>query len=408
LKIALLALHFAEYASRLALALSARHEVLLVLHKDNARSELTDELRRTLEQSVRVRYMELRRMRDPRVLLTGLALNRIIREFSPDVLHMQEIHPVPGGSVLLWLHGTLPVVLTVHDPVSHSSDPRPDGLRWKARVWLRRWASRLIVHGPRTRSDLESLDHRFAGKVDAIPHGLLGQAGNRRDAAGCEPATFLFFGRMEPYKGLRYLLDAADILQRRGRAVRLVLAGTGPDLQQHRARILSCGWIEMLDHYIPAAEVDSLFRRATAVVLPYTDATQSGVAAIALANSRPVISTAVGDLPDVVIEGRTGLLVPPCDGMALADAMQSLLVDRGLRDALAEGAGQYAAERLSWARIAELTEATYRRAIESHARRSGTHPAGRDLAEGPPDPPVSARSGSTPSTETRQKRTGSY
>ena len=81
----------------------------------------------------------------------------------------------------------------------------------------------------------------------------------------------------------------------------------------------------------------------------------------------------MGDLPDIVIHGRTGLIVPPCDGKRLADAMENLLGDRGLRDVLAAGAGQYAKEKLSWSRIAELTEGTYCRAIASHR--------GRDTAE---------------------------
>jgi glycosyltransferase involved in cell wall biosynthesis len=403
LKIALLALHFAEYASRLAVALSARHEVLLVLHTDNARRELTDELRQLVEQSVQVRYFKPRRMRDPRVLLTGRAVNRIIRDFAPEVLHIQEIHPVLGAGTMLPLHRAMPVVLTVHDPVSHSGDPRQDGWRWKVRVWLRHWATRLIVHGPRMRDELETMDSGFAGRVDAIAHGLLGNEGIDHDIGGHEPATFLFFGRIEPYKGLGFLLEAADLLRGRGHALRLVIAGTGTDLARHRAHIAGHAWIELIDRYVSATEIEGLFRRATAVVLPYTDATQSGVAAIALANSRPVISTAVGDLPDVVIDGRTGLLVPPCDGAALSRAMERLLVNSGLRNALAAGAGQYADEHLCWSRIAELTEATYRRAIDSHAAR-----AGKTRAPGSATAPVSALSDGAPSPEARQRRTGSY
>jgi glycosyltransferase involved in cell wall biosynthesis len=100
-------------------------------------------------------------------------------------------------------------------------------------------------------------------------------------------------------------------------------------------------------------------------VLPYTDATQSGVAAIALANSRPVIASNAGDLPDIVQDGRTGLLVPPCDARSLADAMERLLADEPLRSSLAMEAGRYARDRLLWPRIAELTVGTYQRALES-------------------------------------------
>jgi glycosyltransferase involved in cell wall biosynthesis len=147
------------------------------------------------------------------------------------------------------------------------------------------------------------------------------------------------------------------------------VAGTGADLERHRGRIAAGAWIDLIDHYISAAELPRLFRRAMAVVLPYTDATQSGVAAMAFAFSRPVIATSVGDVPDVVVDGRTGLLVPPRDGNALADAMERLLVDRALRDSLATGAARFAKKNLSWPRIAEATCDTYHRALGSRQIR---------------------------------------
>src|SRR5688500_7792209 len=118
-------MHFAEYASRLALALSAKHEFLLLLRPSNVQRELTAELRDLVEESVHVRYLEPRRRRDPRVLATSFALNRLIRPFSPDVLHVQELHPVLGGWTTLSLRKSIPVVLTVHDSDNHSHDGPP-------------------------------------------------------------------------------------------------------------------------------------------------------------------------------------------------------------------------------------------------------------------------------------------
>jgi glycosyltransferase involved in cell wall biosynthesis len=365
-KIALLALHFAEYASRLALALSVEHEVLLVLRSGNAQNELSEDLRALLYKTVTVRSLELRRMRDPRVLGTSLSINRILRDFSPEILHIQEIHPVLGGWTFLSFRRRIPVVVTVHDPVQHSGGLSRHGWQWKVVTWFRRKASRVIVHGPRMQAELEDLDRHIAGQIDVIPHGILGRANIDDDIFGDEPGTFLFFGRIEPYKGLRYFLDAGDILHGRGHVFRLVVAGTGSDLEPHRKRIASTAWVELIDRYIAATEVPALFRRATAAVLPYTDATQSGVSAMAFACSRPVIATRVGDVPDVVVDGRTGLIVPPRDGEALADAMERLLVDRQLRDCLATSAARFAKEKLSWPRIADMTQGAYRRAINSH------------------------------------------
>lgn len=372
MRIALVALHFAEYASRLAIALAARHEVLLVMRASNADDELTDTLRRQVCSVATVHCIGGRRWRDPRVFGVSVFANRAIRRFTPDVLHIQEGHPVLCGWTIEAMRKRVPVVLTVHDPIGHSGTLPLDAWQWRAILWLRRRVDRLIVHGPQMQTEMITLDRSLAERLDVIPHGILGHEPGEPDAGGHEPHTFLFFGRVEPYKGLEYLLDACRILQSRGRTPRVVIAGTGTDLHRHRRHIAALPSVELIDSFIPAEAVPALFRRAAAVVLPYTDATQSGVAAIALAASRPVIATAVGDLPDIVAHRRTGLIVPPCDAAALADAMDSLMGDGQLRNEMAQEAGRFARDRLSWPRIADMTELTLEQAIASRRERTGS------------------------------------
>ena len=102
-------------------------------------------------------------------------------------------------------------------------------------------------------------------------------------------------------------------------------------------------------------------RQCKYVVCPYTDATQSGVVMTAFAFGKPVIATRVGGLEEVVSHERTGLLVPPGDARALADAM--LLLD-GDRSRLERFAGAISAlERegeYSWDEIARKTAEVYR------------------------------------------------
>jgi glycosyltransferase involved in cell wall biosynthesis len=334
---------------------------------------LSDDLRAELERSVNLRVIELSRLRSPRTLAIHAEINRTVREFSPDVLHIHEIHPAWTGWTVLSFRKRVPLVITVHDHVPHSGGRSPDSWYWRAVQWVRRGADRLTVHGPRIRAELNEVNSGIAGRTDVIHHGILGGNGVDEDISSCEPGTFLFFGRVLPYKGLRYLLDAGDILHERGHAFRVIVAGTGRDLEPHRGRIEQAAWVELVERYIPVSEVPALFRRAMSVVLPYTDATQSGVSAMAFAYSRPVIATRVGDVPEVVIDGRTGLLVPPRDGKALADAMERLLVDHALRESLASGARRFARENLTWPRIAAATCDTYRRAMGSQRASPKRH-----------------------------------
>ena len=94
-------------------------------------------------------------------------------------------------------------------------------------------------------------------------------------------------------------------------------------------------------------------------MLPYTDATQSGVAAMAFGFGRPAIVTNVGGLPDVICDGYNGLLVPPKDAGALAEAMSRLIVNDDLRNRLTAGASDYGSTELSWEFVARQTSAAW-------------------------------------------------
>jgi glycosyltransferase involved in cell wall biosynthesis len=103
--------------------------------------------------------------------------------------------------------------------------------------------------------------------------------------------------------------------------------------------------VEIINKYIPDAEVALLMSRCSIVALPYTSATQSGVVALAQAFERPVVATAVGGLNEMVIQGRTGILVPPDDHVALGRALTSLAGDSKRRSRMRREIRRIAAAR---------------------------------------------------------------
>lgn len=205
--------------------------------------------------------------------------------------------------------------------------------------------------------------HRLLPKmpVERVPHPVYAQygAGGRDRAAarrrvGIDGDLLLFFGFVRHYKGLDVLIEAMPRVLAR-RSVTLVVAGEFYEpVEPIQARIAELGLSERVrvyDRYIADEEVGDLVAAADCVVLPYRSATQSGVVLVAYAGGCPVISTAVGGLPEVVEDGVTGYLVRPEDPAALADAILKFY-DGGGRPALEAGVAR-AAERFSWGKVVD-------------------------------------------------------
>ena len=112
-------------------------------------------------------------------------------------------------------------------------------------------------------------------------------------------------------------------------------------------------------------ELAGLLQDCAITVCPYTDATQSGVVMTSYSLCKPVIATNVGGLSEMVEDGKTGLLVPPKDVDALADAIISLLEDRKKLDEMANSIrNDYFAGDKSWKVIADRYVAFYHKAIQ--------------------------------------------
>lgn len=376
MKIALISFHFAEYALLLGSALAERHEVLLILNKENAELELGSRLSDAEKPGLKIVCLPERGLINPLMLLNSVRVISEIRAFSPDVIHCQEV-PYDYLMGALALLRSFPLVLTIHDHVPHTGkDTRERKRIGFYRRRLRRMPDVAIVHGERIRRESEILLPWLRNRIIAVPHGPLGEATDLVEK-NWEPGALLFFGRIEQYKGLRYFIDAVKTLNTKGAVVKGIIAGTGQDLELYRAEIEADSSFELIDRYIGDDEVPGLFGRANVVVLPYTDATQSGVVAMALHYGRPVVATDVGSIGEVVREGYNGLLVPPRDVPALAHAIGRLVEDQPLSASMGRNARQLGQTELSWAAIAERTAAAYRLAVAHKSGGKGSaQPAG--------------------------------
>jgi glycosyltransferase involved in cell wall biosynthesis len=117
------------------------------------------------------------------------------------------------------------------------------------------------------------------------------------------------------------------------------------------------------------------------VVLPYVQASQSGVVPIAYAFGKPVVATTVGGLPDAIEDGVTGILVPPADESALADAVTRILLDADLRHRLGDAARRRFESTLSAEAVARMTLDVYRQGLVARQANDAALRVRRHLGE---------------------------
>jgi glycosyltransferase involved in cell wall biosynthesis len=214
---------------------------------------------------------------------------------------------------------------------------------------------------------------RLLGAPPARTRVIYGGADPQRFAPG--PAGdrdgVLFVGRLTPHKGIDRLLRALPA----GAALRI--AGSGghdrrPPERDYPAllRRLAAGRDVAFLGPVPDAALPGLYRGAAVLALPSQDRTcygrhvpvseLLGLAAIeAMASGTPVVASRIGGLAEVVVDGETGLLVPPGDVAALGDGLSRLLADRRLAARLGANARDLVLERFTWRACAERCLAAY-------------------------------------------------
>jgi len=357
-KVAFLSFDFGEYCVRLTSALASEVDTLLLLPDQEA-----DPYLYMLNDAVNLESFHKPRLRQPVHQMRMVArLLRCIRRFDPDVIHLQSGH--------LWFNFALPLlhqyplVLTVHDPSRHIGDA---GAR-KTPQWILDWgcygAGHIIVHAPQLKDVLIERLKIPNHKVHVIPHVLCGDDSVLAHVQE-EEHLVLFFGRIWEYKGLEYLIRAEPLITAQMPQTRIVIAGTGDDFEYYRRMMINPERFIVHNEYVSDEKRAELFRRSTVVVLPYIEASQSGVIPIAYSFGKPVVATTVGGLPALVDHGHTGYLVPPRDEKALAKAIVLLLQNPILRRQLGANGKRKITVECSPNVVAHQTRAVYEEALNS-------------------------------------------
>ena len=125
-------------------------------------------------------------------------------------------------------------------------------------------------------------------------------------------------------KGVEFLLQAFGKLQQKHPDIKLLIAGSGK-LYFDESLYRGNANVALMNRYVPLAQLADLLKNALFTVCPYKDATQSGVVQTAFSMGTPIVATDVGNFAKAVENGKSGVVVPPCDANALAEAMTDLV-----------------------------------------------------------------------------------
>lgn len=246
-----------------------------------------------------------------------------IKKFRPDVVHITW---APGISELLIYRFFRRLVLTVHDPFTHSGETNLNN-EWKRSLAFH-LSKKLILLNKQQRRDFVAHYHIKNSKVSTNTLGsyeCLNYLGTISPVDISLPQKFiLFFGHFSPYKGIDILCQAMLKVHQTHPDVKCIIAGKG-DLSFDFTPYKGLNYIILMHKFIETDELATLIKNSLFTVCPYKDATQSGVVASSFALDTPVLATRVGGLPEAVIDGEKGLIVSPNDSEELADKIGYLL-----------------------------------------------------------------------------------
>lgn len=283
-------------------------------------------------------------------------LARFVCDNKIDVVYAPMTHIWNCAIAPVFKNIGVPYVLTMHDAITHKGD-----MELLKNYLLRRdvlASNRCITLTEAVKERVNDIYSYPLDKISVVPHGAFkyGEFAPRALTAD-RPLRVLFYGRILEYKGLGLLLDAMATLsaQGLGRNFALEVWGDG-DISPYQKQLdhlskLGCP-MRIVNRWIDESEIEEIFRSADVCALPYIEASQSGVAAIAFAAGMPVVATPQPGLVEQLSCGG-GVVCTSTTAESFADALQSLANNQRLYEELSRSGLLHVEESLSWSRIAQ-------------------------------------------------------
>jgi phosphatidyl-myo-inositol alpha-mannosyltransferase len=232
-------------------------------------------------------------------------------------------------------------------------------------VFLKRWFSKLDGRIAVSRPAMEFVNKYFPADYTVIPNGV-DTTHFTTDAAPIEEfcdgkLNILFVGRLEKRKGADYMLRAFEIVKHEMPNSRLIIVGPGAELRRkYEAQIAAAGLTDVVfTGRVSSADLPRYYKTADIFCAPATGGESFGIVLLeAMAVGKPIVASAIDGYASVLSHGQEGLLVPPRDEKALAQALVTLLKDEALRRRMGM-LGVFKATEYDWKNLARRVATLY-------------------------------------------------
>lgn len=266
------------------------------------------------------------------------------RELRPDLVLAFALTPSLFFHHLTRDAWPAPLLVTLHGSLPYHGDGAASlvGRTLDAADWIMACSEGCL-------KDAVDLHPSIAGRASVVRNALRCRA-SPTSPLELDPLRLLFVGRLSPEKGADLAIAAMPAVLEQQPAARLRIVGDGPAAGDLRNRIGEIGLAAQVEitGFVAPQEVSRHFAEASMVVVPSRQEGFSLVALEAAGAGRPVVATKVGGIPEVVVDGESGVLVAPDDPLALAEAILALAADPGRARALAANARRRAESAFRW------------------------------------------------------------
>ena len=302
-----------------------------------------------------------------------LELHRLMKKKQIHVVRTHRYRSNLYGRLAAFLAGVPVIIASVHD--NYRTDKRP-----KRRIMnriLSKITDKIVAVSEDVKEDIMRYDRIDPSKIEVIPNGIDVERFNpeknttdiRKEFSLEEDDIVIgFVGRIVPAKGLEYLLNALPYLKEEFKSIKLLIVGEGSLVEKLKERAKKNNIFDNILFIGRRRDIPEILASINIFVMPSIAEGLPNALLEAMAMGKPIVTTEVGGIPEIVKNGFNGLLVPPRDTLSLSKAIKELISNDQLAAKLGQAASNLVHNNLSIKAIAQKWQSLYLSILKEKAR----------------------------------------